>query len=266
MFDLGKNPAIGLENRKWLVKMSADNYFLDDISRDIIIRVLDKCRKYSPCGTVYEIAMSCGSTKEMAEKGAAISEMFYALCYFTDDIQDGDTDEYMYDVPFSIRLNTQAQMLCLMVKRVQEMARKMAPKDGLEMVVDIYGTGAAMLNGQRKELARAPWNIEVYEEVARLSAGEQYAVHFGLAARAAGAETEVWRRFGRAFGTLLQVVVDAETGDERLTMLEAEKVVVLKKKAIAELKEASIPIREKTKRYQEALLDRCSSSSLGRVG
>jgi hypothetical protein len=243
-----------------MVEISSHSTLLDDASRELILIALDNCRATSPCGMVFDHAISLGATTDKALLAASVSELFYGVCSYTDDLQDGEADDYMNDVSFALRLNTQAHLFCLVAVRARELAVNMAEMTGLEMVVGIYRTGAAMLNGQRMEIVRDTWNVETYEVVGRRIAGDQYGAQLSLAACAAGVDPGNWARFGHAFGTLLQLVVDKETGDERLLVLENSDIEVLKKRLTAELKEVIFPLGAAAEKFTEALLKRCSNA------
>ncbi len=70
-------------------------------------------------------------------------------------------------------------------------------------------------------------------------AGEQFGTYFRLAAAAAGVEVNSWVDIGKAFGVLLQLVVDLECDDDRLFALSKEAVQALSVELTDELKQVS---------------------------
>ena len=243
------SPSVGLATRAWLGRLSQEGMLLDRQSWDPIQRALDKCRQVSPAGMVHDLALRLGASAERALLAGSVSELFYAACSLTDDLQDGDTDAYLGDLPFALRLNAQSHLLCLVAARVRDLS--------LDLVADIYRTGAAMLTGQRIEISRDPWNVEAYEKVARLSAGEQFGTHLSLAAIAAGKDEAPWRQFGRAWGMLLQLVADREARDPRLLSLDEREVGDLWQRSTEDLRQASFPLGEMVQEQVKGLLERC---------
>jgi hypothetical protein len=251
------NPSVGLATRRWLERLERERILLDPISRNLIERAVTKCLRVSPAGLVHDLARDLGARPDLAVLAGSVSEVFYAVCSLTDDLQDGDTEDYLGPISPALRLNIQSHLLCLVAVRAGELAREIGGEAGMDLVVDVYRTGAAMLNGQRMELIRDPWNAEVYETVARLSAGEQFGTHVALGALAARVDPAPWRHLGRAYGTLLQLVADYESADPRLTELPAGDVKDLWSRLTGELERDSLGLGDHAHEQALRLLKRC---------
>lgn len=265
MLFLGSNPEVGLVTRKWLVALSVQGQLLDQVTLELLLRVIDSCRSTSPCGTVCYLTRKLNPSSQLALVAGSISELFYAVCSYTDDLQDGDTDSYLSDVPTAIKLNIQAHLNCLVAVRGADLTCELKSNEGLEMIVDIFKTGAKMLNGQRKEIERKAWTIEQYEEVGRRIAGDQYGTQLRLAAVAAGVNPSSWAALGLAYGTLLQLVVDFESKDPRLFVFAPHEIARLQNKLSDELNWATTQMTSSkgiAQRLSNALFNRCTNISL----
>ncbi len=211
-----------------------------------------------PGGLVFGLARDLGADTELSLAAASVCEMFYAACSVTDDLQDGDTDEYLGHLPMSLRINSQIQLLSLVAVRFQEVVERIPQPNCQELVQEVYRTLSVMLTGQRMEILRAPWDIGVYETVARLSAGEQFATYMKIASVCADRKPEAYCRFGNAVGVCLQVLADIETADTRLTALPGEYVSLLLLKVTDELSQAAMLCEnEFVTTEAERLLERC---------
>jgi hypothetical protein len=158
-----------------------------------------------------------------------------------------------------LRINAQVQILSLVAVRLHELARQIDPDLGRELLLEPYRTLSIMLTGQRMELVRNPWDIATYEAVARLSAGEQFGTYMRIAVAAGEKTADVWIEYGRAFGTLLQIVTDLESKDPRLTKLPVNLVTDLCNRIQNELTCASKMINMDFISYQTTGIEkRCS--------
>jgi hypothetical protein len=178
---------------------------------DSLARVLAHERRSSPSGTVHDLALAQGATTERAISAGVAAECWYAACSLTDDIQD---EEARYaGVNLAQRVNAQAMLIC-----VAHMAL-----DQLSASSIFYRAGVRMLQGQYHNLARLNWDVALYTSVCRAIGGEAFASYLSLvplACDATAQELELWREYGMAFGTLLNVVTDIETIDERVCLLD----------------------------------------------
>ncbi len=252
------NYTIGLATRKWLGEQAAGGLVLDQPCRILIERIVEKCLDVNPGGMVYRLAVGEGADQDSAKAAGSVCELFYAGCSVTDDLQDGDTDVYLEDVPMALRLNGQLQLISLVEVRLDGMAIGDKLRDPSRIIGQFYRTLSIMLTGQRMELVRDPWNEETWYNVARLSAGEQFAAYFSLVAAVSGRDRDSWGNVGRAYGIALQMVADIESEDCRLLCLDAEKMSDIRQKVIRELREsisrieATGPVAE----YAECLIQR----------
>ncbi|MDJ0762973.1 MAG: hypothetical protein QNJ97_08300 [Myxococcota bacterium] len=258
MFSISSNPVINLATRKWLGRLARQGEILDPPSWDIIQRMIDRCHQVHPGGVIHDLALELGAAQEPATIAGSSAHVFYAVCSVTDDLQDGDTDDYLADVPMSLRINAQSHLLCLMADRLAELTESLGTADSSVLIAAVYRTGATMLTGQRLEIVRDPWTMEAYEQVARQSAGAQFRAYFCLAAMAAQVPQNPWDLFGQAFGALLQVVVDIESKDERLLALSKNARAALHKKFALELTEVAQEVGAAGAAIAAALLRRGS--------
>lgn len=229
------NPVVSRSTRAWLGSISETGTILDPECLLLVQPILDKVRQVHPGGLVFSLTRELGGSLDKALHAGSISEMFYAACSVTDDLQDGDTDAYFSDVPMSLRINAQVQLLSLVAVRLAELAETLDPGARCALMLEPYRTLSIMLTGQRLELVRDPWDIATYERVARLSAGEQFGTYLRIAAESAGVRSEPWVFWGRSFGALLQIVTDDETGDSRLKCLPEDEAVQLSRTLFEEL-------------------------------
>jgi hypothetical protein len=127
----------------------------------------------------------------------------------------------------SIRMNAQLQLMCLVSLRLEELwvALGERARCGWAVELNYNRVLALMLTGQRLELTRDGWGAGAYQRVAELSAGEQYAFYFRLIAAASDGRMNEWSETGHALGTLLQLVADWESADERLMSLGQDTAV-----------------------------------------
>ena len=230
---------------------------LDDPSRRLMERAIAKCLKVTPGGLVHDLARDLGARPELALLAGSVSELFYAVCSLTDDLQDGDAEPYLGSIAPALALNVQSHLLCLLAVRADEMVQALGTVECRGLVVEIYRTGAAMLHGQRMELVRDPWTVETYEAVARFSAGEQFGMHLVLGALAAGVDPEPWLRLGRSYGSLLQLVADNESRDPRLEALAADEVAALRDRLTRELERDSLGLGDRARDHAQRLMERC---------
>ncbi len=251
------NPAVGLTTRRWLNRNARDNIILDHRSLGILERSLQRCARVNPGGMVFDLAVSLGARLDTALMAGSVAEMYYTVCSLTDDIQDGEVDDYLGDVPFPLQINAASHLLCLIAVRAEDFSRSLDIEDGSAIVSRLYRTGAAMLNGQHMEIIRDPWDVETYEKVALLSAGEQFGSYHWLAAIAAGAPVRPWTEFGRAFGALLQYVTDHESNDSRLTTLPRDDVLALRSRMIDRLESSAFDLGDEAQQRVREIVDRC---------
>ncbi len=206
---------------------------------------------------VFDLSVSLGARLDTALMAGSVAEMYYSVCSLTDDIQDGEVDDYLGDVSFSLQINAASHLLCLIAVRAEEFSQSLDIEDGSAIVSRLYRTGAAMLNGQQMEIIRDPWNVETYETVALLSAGEQFGSYHWLAAIAADVPTRPWAEFGRAFGALLQYVTDHESNDSRLTALPRDDALSLQSRMINRLESSAVAIGDEAQQRVQDIVDRC---------
>jgi len=257
MVPSSNGPAVDLSTRKWLDGLVIEGALLDAASRSLMERAITKCLRVTPCGLVHDVARGLGAPPDLALLAGSVSEVFYAVCSLTDDLQDGDAEPYLGPIPPALAWNMQSHLLCLLAVRANELASKLKETRRRDLVTKIYATGAAMLLGQRLELTRDSWTIETYEKVARLSAGEQFGLHLLLGALAADVEPEPLRRWGRAFGTLLQLVADVESQDSRLVRFPTEERGELCSRLTRELERASLGLEDRVREHAQWLIARC---------
>jgi hypothetical protein len=254
------NPAVGLETRRWLNRVPVFEPSEDE-GLELIARVIDQNSSVHPGGMVMDTAISLGARHSAALIAGSISEMFYSVSSLTDDIQDGDTEGYLKDVKLPILLNIQSQLLCLIAVRAADLTEEIGASRTHDLTVVIYQTGAHMLTGQHCEINRTVWNGEIYHRVAELIAGEQFGLYMKLAAFAAcHGDVERFAHLGRTYGTLLQYVVDTETSDSRLDIVDTVVLSDIKRRLAAELSFLSRAlVMESARKPFDGLIRRCNA-------
>ncbi|MFW5878752.1 MAG: hypothetical protein ACOCVR_02945 [Myxococcota bacterium] len=244
------NPAVALTRRRWLRRLMNEGLLTEDML-DLLGRVVEHANGVSPCGAVHDIALGLGASPERSLRVAALAELFYAVCSFTDDIQDGDAGAYLGEVPLSRQINTQSHLLCFIAVCLDEL---FPGEQGRDLLVELYRTGALMLQGQDMELTRVTWDVERYHEVALLSGGHQFALYFQLAAEGAEQDGTAWSKLGLPFGSLLQMGIDLVQQDERLLLLPMAEVESLAVSLIADVRAAAEPLGALGARIAEYVL------------
>lgn len=210
------NPAVNLATRRFLRDLRDEKNGLDEACVGLLSLAVDRCRDVSPSGWVYLLADALGAPHLDALDHASMAELYYAMCSYTDDVQDGDASRYMQEEDPRILVNTLAQLICVTAARMAER--------GSCQIYQAFLAGAVMLRGQRTEILRQRWSLERWVEVARLSASTQLMVYFRLACAAAGEPPEPFKALSRPLGILLQLMHDRRSGDERLIVLSGEEV------------------------------------------
>lgn len=210
------NPAVDLHTRTWLLRLERETEVIDGPSRELVERGLDRVVPVSPAGLVYELALLLGAPYERAMDAGSYAELFYASCSLLDDIQDGDAETYLDDVPPEIRLNTVFMIQALAMSRLR-------PYPG-EVAAYCYECAATMLTSQRLELLREAWDIAAYERVGRLAAGAELRALLRVAAAAAEEPFLPFEPVGDVLGEILQLANDRRSGDERLVCLPPDDI------------------------------------------
>jgi hypothetical protein len=208
---------------------------------------LERVRSGSPAGWVYFLAESLGARHDDAMAAASFCEMYYAMCSYTDDVQDGDAASYMPETDGRLLVNTVAQIICLTATRGCILAERFREEDVLEEVSFAFRTGATMLTGQRIEIVREGWNVDSYRQVAVMSGGRQFDVYFRMASLAAGVSSEPFLHLSDPMAILVQMMHDRESEDERLLGLPPEDVQGLREQARHDLEQAAARVPEESR-------------------
>lgn len=242
------NPYIGKVTRQWLSDLSRGGVRVDSLTLPVIYRFLRKSELEHPGGVIYDLALKLGAPEDKAEIAGSGAEMFYSACSAGDDIQDGDTDFYMREIPLAQQLNGQSHLMSLVALRVKDLDHTLIGLPSLTL--------ATMLVGQWKELTRAPWTAETYEQVAIMSAGEQYGFYMKLVAVAA--ELDEVRsvrlvQWGVSCGTLLQLIEDLRKKDDRLVCFSEDEISGLKECFVEDFKASSNLCGNEVRMYAECL-------------
>jgi hypothetical protein len=248
---LVNNPAVNLETRTFIRRMMDEG--LDEPCAALLTRALEPVRDTGPGGWVFLLADSLGATREKALAAASFCEMYYAMCSFTDDVQDDDAT-YMDDLDQAMRINTLAQLICATAVRGTSLREHLDPGKVLEALQHAFTSGVAMLTGQRIEILRQDWSIDAYRQVAILSGGRQFEVYLEMAALAADASPEPLHPLADPLATLVQIFHDERTSDERLLSLPPDDVAALKKQARQDLLEAARTVPERGRKVVDMIV------------
>ncbi len=233
------NAAVGLETRRFLASLVDEGTGLDQECVDLMERVLVRVRPVSPCGWVFLLADALGAARGPAMAAASFAELFYAMCSFTDDVQDGDAARYMKDLSPAMRVNVMMQLLCVTAARGRDLSLPGREAEALEALAGSFEIGAVMLRGQRYELTRERWSVARYRKVAELSAGRQFEVYLGVAALAARADPSRLLPLAAPLGILVQLRHDESARDDRLSGLSRAGLERLRRSALADLVKAA---------------------------
>ena len=210
------SPAVDLCTRGWLLELERSSDVLDEGSRELVERALDRALEVTLAGFVFRLALALGAERDRALEAASFAELFYAGCSTVDDVQDGEAGDYLGELPPALRVNAAFMLLTLAMARLGELCP--------QLVAPCFLRATAMLTGQRLELLRQGWSVETYRRVARLSAGSEIRVMVAVAAVAAGLAHEPLEPAADALGELIQIETDRRTGDPRLLALPAREV------------------------------------------
>lgn len=231
------NPLVSEVTMSWLQSQAQGSRVIDEYTLEIARRVLEQSFDDQPGGFMYEVATAMGASEERALMGASFCQLFYSTASLTDDIQDGDADLYLSDVPFELRINVQSHMIGLFGMRAGEL-EQLFRINGI--VSDVFRVVSLMLCGQRAELARDPWTFDDYIRVAELSAGEQHALYFRISCYAAGRnDIQRWNSFGEKLGRLGQLAVDLRDSDSRITYFSDTDISEIRQKWAREALDAA---------------------------
>jgi hypothetical protein len=141
------NPAVNLETRRFLRELVDDEFGLDEDCVVLLEQALDRVKAVSPSGWVFMLAQSLGAGHRDAIEAASFAEMYYAMCSFTDDVQDGDAREYMQGVDERILINTLAQLICVTIVRGGWFASRTGGDASTAVLTEAFLSGAVMLHG-----------------------------------------------------------------------------------------------------------------------
>jgi geranylgeranyl pyrophosphate synthase len=190
---------------------------------------LEAHKKGNPSPLVLSIARSLGADKETAEDIAMVGHMFYCAVGLVDDIQDGDSN-YLGDASLSQQLNIALGLRELAGIKLHE--TKGMTAETLRLISNAaLETTVKMVRGQNMDLyiRDGAWNIELFEEVARLTAGVEFGLMLYMASLVSdSAYAHSLRTSGESFGVMLQIDHDLASKDKRITSSTVDEVKTLK--------------------------------------
>ncbi len=238
------NPAVNLATRSFLWGLNSDERGLDDDDIRQLITAVERVKAVSPSGWVFLLSRALGASHVDAMEAGSFAELYYAMCSFTDDVQDGDAAEYMEEQDPRLLINTLAQLICVTVVRGERFISQIGDGPaGTLTISSAFLDGAVMLRGQRLELLRESWSTLFYQKVADLSAGRQFDVYFKAAALAAGVSAEPLLHLSNPIGLLVQVAQDRLSNDERLLQLPEDEMTAVINAAKEELRGAAARVQ-----------------------
>ncbi len=249
---LANNPAVNLETRTFLRRLMDEG--LDEPCAALLTRALEPVKDTGPGGWVFLLADSLGARRERSLAAASFCEMYYAMCSFTDDVQDGDAS-YMPDLDTPMRINTLAQLICATAVRGTTLLEHIDPGKVLDALSRAFRSGVLMLQGQRIELLREDWSIDAYRQVALLSGGRQYDVYLEMASLAADVPPDPFLRLSDPLATLVQIFHDERSSDERLLSLPPDDVEALRQQARDDLVEAARHVPDASRRIVDMMVE-----------
>ena len=249
------NPAVNLETRTFLRGLIDSEEGLDKGSVDLLEKVLEKVKDISPSGWVFMLAQAQGASFDAAIKAASFSELYYAMCSFTDDVQDNDAAQYMHESDNRILINTLAQIICVTVVRGLNLSFDSKNANVSPEILQAFLNGAVMLRGQRIEITRQNWSVARYKTVALLSGARQFDVYFRMASLAAKSSPEPFLRLSNPLGILIQVWHDKKSKDERLLGLPEDEVESMVESARENLITAGKNVPQETRALIENMIE-----------
>jgi hypothetical protein len=225
------NPAVTLETRHWIRKR-VEQGILDEKSASLVMRAINKYHRGSFGGWIFELAESLGAKPQAAMDAASFVQFVGNTIDLFDDLEDNQCDSYLDGVPQSVRINLASQMLTLSFYACTELEDKYQYTSGLTPYSARLLTLAAC--GQRSELVRDPWSVEIYKEMSERMVGGQFLIYFKAAAGVANQSSEPLTPLAFPLGILVQSTVDMTSNDQRLLCLPADEIRKLRLQATDE--------------------------------
>ena len=224
--------AIHLRTRSALRELVASGD-LDEASARLLDRALEANLKGSSARWVLHLAEALGATRETALEVGSLAQLVCTATHVVDDIQDGDCDQYLGDVPSSIQVNVGMQLVALVGLAAARLERMIGPS-GARLAERAMSDYLKFSCGQRLELAREEWSPRAYEQMTAQMAHEAH-ILVRAAAAASGTDPEPMLPLMRPLAVLMQMRCDEASRDPRFTALPAEAMAELRSQAIAEV-------------------------------
>jgi hypothetical protein len=237
------SPYVNRLTRQWLRQECIEK--LGESMVSDLVAVTHWHRRQSLGGLAYDAAALFGVENRACVTVGIVSDLLFNAFGMMDDIQDGDADDYLSAHPgqqlnVALALRELAELLLvdsvpagpmleLAVRRVSETALQMTLSQREELAAKAKGYGA-------------PWDIDAYERVAVGAAGAEVALILSLVGvyvdlcGAAGVRGELMantlHRVGYPCGVALQIRVDSESNDGRITVLPGKAVEDLRRRQV----------------------------------
>jgi len=186
--------------------------------------------------------------------------MVCAAVDLVDDVEDGDADAYLGDVPPAVRVNLAAQMWVLSALVVARLEAQ--DSDSKRLLPAILELSSAMACGQRIDLTRASWSVTEYARMTELTSARQLEIYARLAAFPARAAPAPFVAVVRPLGLLLQILHDEAVGDPRWTSLPVEPAERWRREAEEALQRACLDAPPASQKIVFALAETVGISAM----
>jgi len=202
--------------RAWLASCEAQG-IVDVRSKRAVVAALEPNLGNTPAILVLLLARALEAPEEPALRAACFAELFFASTSLVDDVQDGDAE--LDDLTTALQMYALALRIC-------------AP--GIRDLVT--ECTSMMAEGQRLEMARESWDIDMYARVALATSGAEFRALLAAAAHASGLDPTPWQPVGDVLGQILHLDWDQKGEDSRVTVLPHSEVKAYSRRLLDELR------------------------------
>lgn len=228
------NYSIGLHTRRLLNQLVTQKE-LDHPSLLLIERALEQSRPKNISGWVYLLADALGSPIENAMEMGSFIELFFAALDLIDDIQDGDADKYLNDVPLPVQINLGIHLLTLAIYAAERFYSQLPEKKPDSLVSHLTRLLSGVICAQRIELTRENWSSTTYQWMSQVSAGKQLELYFRAATLAANVDVTPFLALTEPLGFLLELTCDERSHDNRVFCLPSDELNKMREDAKEQL-------------------------------
>lgn len=246
------NPAVLMALRQDIRSLIAEGA-LDEPSAALVLRAAEKSAKRGPAGWLYALGQALGAPAERALQAAAVAHVIYTAFDVTDDVQDGDSGDYLADLSPAVQVNVAVHLWVLGGLLTERFAAR-----GSGLGAAAFAEFSRAFCGQRLDLTRTSWCTAAYESMIRGIGGAQFVVYGLLVAEAASLPLDTLRDFAVTLASLVQLESDHTSHDARITSLPTSEISALRERlrrdlraALAAAPAAALPVLERVASFAE---------------